>query len=1853
MGLAEKSGSKLEMLKQLLIRHASENKVSYPLSFGQRALWFLYITDPQSYAYNLAFSARIKTHIDIPAIKRAFQKLINRHFSLRTTFSDNDGELLQTVNGYQELSFENTDASGMHEEELYNNVLAGHRRPFCLESGPLMRAHLFTCSPDNHILLITAHHIIMDFSSFVIINEELWQLYKNEIDCDSNISLAPSAQYIDYVNWQKNLIESPEFELQWEYWREQMAGVLTALSLPEDYTRPSMQTYNGASIPFTIDKKIAQKIKKCAAGEGVTLFVFLLSVFQLFLHRYSGQNDIIVGIPTNGRFRPEFKRIIGYLINMLAIRTDFSGNRTFRELLHKVRDTVFNALKHQDCPFMLLVERLQPKRDPSRSPLFQVTFELLQMSSLLSDQGSDEAFNFVSEQYDISQQEGQFDIMLTMVDARDSFAGAFNYNTDLFKQDTVADMAEHFRILLEGIAGNAGKPVSDISLLSEQQISRLLRANNTGTQYPRNKCIHQLFEMQVKRSPGNIAVSESGNNISFDDLNKRANQLASLLRRKGVGQGTIVGIMAERSIECVIGIIAILKAGGAYLPIDPQYPKERIIYMLEDSRAGVLLTQERIKSAENFEGIRIELDNEENYSEDSADLDCISSPNDLAYVIYTSGSTGRPKGAMIAHRGVVNYISWAIKQYGREDRTGLRFPFYSSIAFDLTVTSLFVPLLSGNRMEIYADDDFTLDRILKEDKVDIIKLTPSHLKTLLIDDYSPENLRSFIIGGEELERKLAAQISEKFNSKVILYNEYGPTETVVGCMIYAYDPNKDQGRTIPIGVPADNVQLYIFDRYQRLVPDKVVGELYIGGDGVCKGYFNRKELTAEKFVENPYIEGDRIYRTGDLARRCDGIIEYLGRVDQQVKIRGYRIECGEVEGHVLDISGVDHAAVVMKENENKEKFLCCYYVSSVGITGEQIIEMLAKRLPHYMIPAKCIRKDSMPLNRNGKIDRKLLQNEAISNIKKEKFLAPRNQLEKKMREIWKKVLNIKTDISIQDNFFSIGGNSLLAIQVLQQARKVGLAFKAYDILKHPTIAELSAKIGRSDKVGESRTAEVVEGKVELTPIQMAFLTEFADVSHYNQYVVINIKQKINEAHLEKALQTLLIHHDILRAHYIKKDQQWEQVIGPYSECTFLTTYDLSEMKKNDQDDRVQQIVAENQGKFDLAKPPLMFANYFRLGTSHGVLVISIHHLIIDFISNSIIIEDLITAYNQLKSGMAVCLPDKSVSFQTWAKALMKYAENNTFVDDIEYWCSESMNKTAKLPVDYQDVISLNKEEFKESCVLTIDKNDTKRIVVDIADKYSFQAHEMVLACLIEALYDWTGNNRFLVSFEGHGRQEIDSAFDISRTVGWFSSAYPVFLSLDENNKDPAKSINDIKKDMNKVPNNGFNYGILKYLKKDKRLERLARPAINFNYLGQLDNTVGGNETFELKYCYMSSAITNNLPYLLKVDCAIFEERLSIILIYSKKVYKQATIRRLADNLKKSIIRKTDLLLNKEKEDTAVCKRCVLPDTFPGVEIDKNGICQYCRTYDSAQAEAPKDFKDENDLIKCLNKYKHGKKYDVLVPLSGGVDSSSALIDIVNKYGLKPLGFHNDHGYEDEIATNNCRKLCKALNVDLIIKQHDISFMKKLWRYTNKSNVKGLSTCFVCGGILYANAVELADRFEIPLIINGYSKGQAMMMANKGTALEFWEEMLEHFQQDKKFFAEFLERQKPMSKQKVYLAREDLSADVNKDIILVIPFYVFKFNKTDKEILKKKCREIFDWQPMKTSYPGRTTNCEMVWLNTYMDLKRMEYTMYHEEYAGLVRKGEISREQAMKDLEFNPPKSAIEKLTRDICREEYL
>ncbi|PKM51732.1 MAG: hypothetical protein CVV02_05575 [Firmicutes bacterium HGW-Firmicutes-7] len=1891
-----------EILKKLLLQKAAESTFEYALSYGLQALWFLFKEAPESIAYNLAFPFKIKSKIDVKALRRSFQKLVNRHHALRTTFYDREGEPVQTVHGYQQVCFEEVDVKSLDEEQLYETVLKAHRQLFDLEKGPLFRVKLFCKDENNYVLLISAHHIISDFESFLVINKELWELYEAEITGNNALTPLGEMQYIEFINNQKKIAGSALDETHWTYWKDKLSGELSTLQLPIDKPRPPVQTYNGSSCSFTINKEMTKALKTCAAEEGVTLFVLLEAALQLFLHRYTGQEDIVVGIPVNGRTQPHFDKIIGYLVNMLAIRIDFKEMHSFKELLQEVRATITEALKHQDYPFVALVDRLKLKRDPSRSPIFQVTFEYLNFNSTQKNLSK----GVLVESYNLPQQEGQFDMILTLVDTGNSLQGKFNYNTDLFQTETIERMSKHFNILLKGIIENINMPICDLPLLSEEEKNEhLISYNQTKVAYPYSKCIHELFEERVIQVPGEIAIRCRDKSISYSELNKKANQLARRLRIDGVGKDCIVGIMANRSIECIIGMLAVLKAGGAYLPIDPKYPDERLKLILEDSEADILLTQKEIKSVDYFNGIKIYLDEPINYEHNDENLDLINYSNDLAYVIYTSGSTGKPKGAMIEHKGVVNYIWWAMKQYGSENKTALTFPLYSSISFDLTVTSIFVPLLSGNSIEVYDEDEFCLDRILKEDKVDIIKLTPSHLKALINEDISVKRLKSFIVGGEEFERKVAEEIANKFSDKVIQYNEYGPTETVVGCMIYAYDKEKDKEKAVPIGVPSDNVKLYIFDQNKRLVPNNVIGELYIGGEGVCRGYLNRDSLTAEKFVENPYMKGETIYKTGDLVRkRSDGIIEFVGRIDQQVKINGYRIECGEVEEYVTKIDEIIDAVVVVKEDLNKEKVLCCYYVSKRNLLADEIRKSLLEKMPCYMIPSRFIQLREMPINQNGKIDRKLLQNKPfIIEEDKELYQPPRNQLEETLCQIWTEVLKTKKEIGIHDNFFNLGGNSLLAIQVIQKLRKTGQTgqvekadpagqtgqvekagrgCKTSDLLQYPTVAELvkhiqisnnrqdtikekdyiEEKVNLKDKDNLKENKNIVEsqyteeneyteekdyiGEIGLTPAQSWFFEEFNDLNHFNQIVLLKTTKKININYLEKVFKAIINHHDLLRAYYTKKASKWIQVIEEKKEYQMLTVHDLTGLDTTLHDEKVQNIISKSQGEFDISIAPLMKANYFIHGDHNGTLAIHMHHLITDFVSFGIIIEDINSCYELLDAGEELHLPNRTTTFGAWTNALKNYAKTHDFKEDINYWCLNSMKEIPSIPVDYSDAI-LSNTESRVDYVLSLNMRESEKILKGIPLEYAVGGHEFLLTCIVEALAKWTGHNKLLIDFEGHGREEIDPSIDLTRTVGWFTSMYPIKITIDEKNDDSLSKISEIKNQIMKVRGNGFNYGILKYIKQEESIVNSPIPQIGYNYLGDLEHQTGGR-VFEVDNLNLSSGKLNRLPYLIHFNIVIVKDQLHIMLTYSKNVFKQDTIQAFVKTIQEKITSNINNLWEKTNKDITTCKKCILPSSFPKIDISDEGLCNYCKESDSIIIDDSKDFADEDELLRSLEKYKKlGNKYDVLVPLSGGVDSSAALIEIVTRYKLKVLGFHNDHGYEDETATNNVKKLCKALDVDLIIKQHDSPFMKKLWKYTNQSKVKGLSSCFVCGGILYANAVEIADKYNIGLIINGYSKGQAMMMAHKETALEFWEDMIEEFQENEEFFNEFMERQKPMSKQKVYLTKEDLMANVNRDKILVIPFYIFKFNKTDKVVLRKRCEEMFDWRQMKTSYPGRTTNCDMVWLNTYMDLKRMQYTMYHEEYASLVRKGEITRTQALEDLEFHPPKGVLERLAKDI------
>jgi len=1064
-----------------LLKEGTENFKVYPLSHSQRSLYFLNQAAPESSAYNAAFTARIRSTVDVPALGRAFQALIERHAGLRISFGQRDGKLIQQVHQNQEVCFEEVDASNWNWDELTRKVVEAYERPFDLERDPMLRVSLFTRSEQDHILLITVHHIACDGWSIWLLMDDLRVLYPAQMN-GTEASLKPfEVSYSNYVHWQTKMLAGDEGKQLEDYWHKQLSGDLPALNLPTDRTRPPKQTYNGASHTFKLSEELTAKLRKLTKDEGVTLYTTLLAAFEVLLHRYTGQEDILVGSPMAGRNQTEFAGLVGDFASPVVLRADLSGNPTFKALLSQVRTTVLGAIAHQDYPFPLLVERLQPNRDPSRSPIFQVLFVLQQFGILkqfgdlvkLLVPGETEVQvdwgGLLLEPFEIGQMEGQFDLIVEMLEAPESLVAGFKYNTDLFEAATIHRMAGHFETLLEAIVANPEQPISELPLLTAAERQQMLvEWNDTQTEYPYDKCIHEIFEAQVAKTPDAIAVGFQDQQLTYQELDGRANQLAHHLRRLfGKAEADVlVGICVERSLEMVVGLLGILKAGGAYVPLDPAYPQERLAYMLSDSQVPVLLTQKSLVAG---------------LPEHKAHLVCLDSdwelisqepkqnpafevkPENLAYVIYTSGSTGRPKGVLVPHQGLCNLSQAQIRSFEvRSDSCVLQF---ASFSFDASISEVVMTLCCGARLYLDSKNALLpgpdLVELFRKQKISHVTLPPSALAVLPKEDLP--DLRGIVVAGEACSPDLVKQWSQNRN----FYNAYGPTEATV-CATIAKCTDSD--RQPPIGRPIANAQIYLLDRHLQPVPIGVPGELHIGGAGIVRGYLNRPELTEEKFIPNPFSNqpGARLYKSGDLARYLpDGNIEFLGRIDHQVKIRGHRIEMGEIEAVLVQHPAVEDAIVITTEDPSGNKSLAAFCVSNQeqDLTSE-LRNSLKKKLPDYMVPSDLVMLEAFPLTPNGKVDRRallLLLTESSKQRSEAALVAPRDEFEIKLKNIWEKLLG-KESISVKDNFFELGGHSLLGVSLFNEIehqfeRKLPVS----TLFDAPTIEELAGILRPSEQ----------------------------------------------------------------------------------------------------------------------------------------------------------------------------------------------------------------------------------------------------------------------------------------------------------------------------------------------------------------------------------------------------------------------------------------------------------------------------------------------------------------------------------------------------------------------------------------------------------------------------------------------------------------------------------------------------------------------------------------------------------------------------------------------------------------------
>ncbi|MGI8503164.1 MAG: amino acid adenylation domain-containing protein [Hassallia sp.] len=1035
----------------------------HPLSFTQQQLWFINQLQPGTATYNISVAVQIKGRLNLSALVRSLNEIIQRHDILRTSFEVVNGEPVQKVADFVALTIPEVDLQHLANEQRSMEVQKLSQQEakvvFDLGQAPLLRAKLLHLKAEEAILVLTLHHLVGDGWSINILVEELSAIYQTLTDekpslSDTQTELPEvSVQYTDFVYWQRNWLQGEVIEKHLAYWQQQLGGI-SVLQLPTDRPRPPIQTFRGAQQKFLLSTTLTEAIKQLSQRESTTLFMTSLAAFQTLLYRYTGQEDIVIGSPIANRNRAELKQLIGCFVNTLVLRTNLEENPTFTELLGRVRKVAIDAYTHQDLPFEKLIEALHPNRDLSYNPLFQVMF-------VLQNPTSDDIWK--TEELDTET--AKFDLLLSMIDSKEGLIGTLEYSTDLFNADTIARMVGHFQTLLEGIVSNSNQRISDLPILTPAESETLLIDwNNTKVDYPQEACIHELFEAQVEKTPDAIALIFANQELTYRELNNRANQLAHYLQNLGVKPETLVGICMERSVEMVVGILAIMKAGGAYLPLDPLLPPERLAFMLEDAQLPLLLVQPHlVYELPPHQAKLVTIDKESAEFTDYSQANPVSSVQleNIAYIIYTSGSTGKPKGAINTHKGLCNRLLWMQDTYQLTARD--RILQKTSFSFDVSIWEFFWTLFTGATLVVVKpgghQDASYLIQLIAQQQITTLHFVPSMLQVFL-EEPGLENCHSIkrvICSGEALSFELQERFFERLQAE--LHNLYGPTEAAIDVTSWCCKANNNQ-RIVPIGRPISNTQIYILDKQLQVVPIGIPGELYIGGAGLARGYWNRPELTNEKFISSPFEPEKRLYKTGDLGRyHADGTIEFLERIDHQVKLRGFRIELGEIEAVIAQYETVRETVVIANE-----KRLIAYVVTEqkTSVYVNELRDFLNTKLPEYMLPSVFVFLEALPLTSNGKVDRRALP--APENLRPElatNYQAPHSEVEKTIAQVWKQVLQIEK-VGINDNFFDLGGHSLLVVQVNNKLREfLNRDLSVVEIFQNPTIKSLAEHLSKN------------------------------------------------------------------------------------------------------------------------------------------------------------------------------------------------------------------------------------------------------------------------------------------------------------------------------------------------------------------------------------------------------------------------------------------------------------------------------------------------------------------------------------------------------------------------------------------------------------------------------------------------------------------------------------------------------------------------------------------------------------------------------------------------------------------------
>ncbi|WP_371360197.1 non-ribosomal peptide synthetase [Pseudomonas sp. KT_2_4] len=1469
-----------------------------PLSYSQQRMWFLWQMEPDSPAYNVGGMVRLRGVLDVGRFEAALQALIMRHETLRTTFPSVDGVACQKVSAQTNVRMGWQDFSALNEPQRQQRLqqladVEAHT-PFNLETGPLLRACLVKAGEQEHYLVLTLHHIVTEGWAMDIFARELSALYEAFIDeRDSPLPTLP-VQYLDYSVWQRQWMEAGERQRQLDYWTAQLGNEHPLLELPGDRPRPPVQSHRGELYRFDLSDELAARVRAFNAQHGLTLFMTMTATLAVLLYRYSGQTDLRIGAPVANRIRPESEGLIGAFLNTQVLRCQLTGQMRVSELFEQVRHTVIEGQSHQDLPFDHLVEALQPPRSAAYNPLFQVMCNVQRWEFQQSRQLAGMTVEYLAN----DARATKFDLNLEVTDLDHRLGCCLTYSTDLFDEPRIARMAEHWRNLLEALVADPGQRLSELPLLSADE-QRALQ-DSLGVEkgeHRLDQCIHQLFSQQASQRPESPALTFAGVTLSYAQLDERANRLAWMLRERGVGPQVRVGLALPRSLEMVIGLLAILKAGGAYVPLDPEYPLDRLHYMIEDSGIGLLLSDAAL-----FEALGelpatvacwcLEDDSPVLANYPAEALPFVSLAQHQAYLIYTSGSTGKPKGVVVSHGEIAMHCQAVIERFDmRPDDCELHF---YSINFDAATERLLVPLLCGARVVLRAQGQWDAEEIcalIRTHRINVLGFTPSYgsqLAQWLATQQQTLPVRMCITGGEALTGEHLQRIRAAFTPQ-LFFNAYGPTETVVMPLASLAPEQLEEGAgSVPIGSIVGERVAYILDADLALVPQGASGELYIGGAGLAQGYHQRPGMTAERFVADPFAgKGGRLYRTGDLVRqRADGLVEYLGRIDHQVKIRGFRIELGEIETRLLEHDAV-REAVVLALDAPSGKQLVAYLVSDAehAALRDALKAHLKAQLPDYMVPAHLIVLQSMPLTANGKLDRRALP-EPDPEANRQAYVAPRSELEHSLAAIWCAVLNVE-QVGLDDNFFELGGDSILSIQVVSRARQAGIHFSPRDLFQHQTVQSLAAVATRSELIIAEQG--LLTGPSGLTPIQHWFFdTDIPARQHWNQALVLKPLQLLDAHRLEQALLAVLEHHDALRLSFTPRDAQWHAEYLGVPEGGVLLQAQVRDMQA------CTALFTDTQRSLDLAQGPLLRALLVDGPQGQQRLLIAIHHLVVDGVSWRVLLEDLQNVYRQLSEGQSVSLPAKTSALRDWAARLQAYAHSESLREELSLWQAQLAGPAVTLPVQRPHGTLRNCDA--DTVSVRLDAERTRQLLQQAPSTYRTQVNDLLLTALVRVLCRWSGQASALIQLEGHGRETLFDDIDLTRSVGWFTSAYPLRLTPQAEQGDSIKAI---KEQLRGVPHKGLGYGVLRYLADDlckQSMAALPSAQITFNYLGQFDQSFGADALFHPleETAGLAHDPDAPLPNELSIDSQVYGGELVLRWTFSRERHDQQVIRDLAE-----------------------------------------------------------------------------------------------------------------------------------------------------------------------------------------------------------------------------------------------------------------------------------------------------------------------------------------------------------------------